>query len=363
MSSISEMLMSQVIGYAVAIIIIGLVVYMLYKSVFGSGFFSSLIPDIGSIGKNIGEAVGKVAESIGTPLECANDETNRAGLCYKNCPDGYEDSDGTQRCYTPVPEGWTGNHTVAHLQHDTIYSTVGADSSKSIPNGCGDGKQMYAGLCYEVPSGWKVTSPGFIGETCENLYGVDTFGGRDDGTACWIDSDNFGRGTGYSWEWSDGFKNDGMISRCEKEWGGGNCEMWGAIAYPKCNIAAKREGKQGDYGASGCCTCHRAPQRKGRGIKSRIGSLPDKCPDNRELVGRLCYPNCSDEAASRGKNWSGGYERRGDNLEFCSTKCPSDHKNIGIGGCERPYVDVGTGIPVHVCPNGKINKGSLCYNP
>ena len=57
------------------------------------------------------------------------------------------------------------------------------------------------------------------------------------------------------------------------------------------------------------------------------------------------------------------FERRNDNLEFCSTKCPHDFKNIGIGGCERRRENVS--YKRLQCASDKVEYGSslgLCYN-
>lgn len=81
-------------------------------------------------------------------------------------------------------------------------------------------------------------------------------------------------------------------------------------------------------------------------VQSQIGTLPTGCPDNRTLVGRLCYPACSS-----------GYERRGDNLEYCSTICPSDYTNIGIGGCRKPTLEL---TKVGTCPTGYTKNGASC---
>lgn len=81
-------------------------------------------------------------------------------------------------------------------------------------------------------------------------------------------------------------------------------------------------------------------------IQSQIGTIPKGCPDNRALVGALCYPACSS-----------GYERRGDNLEYCSTICPTDYTNIGIGGCKKPTLEL---TKVGTCPTGYTKSGVSC---
>jgi len=372
--SIFAQIQSKIIDYIVlgifAIIII-LIIYYYVKKLMNSDTFQNAIS---GIKKGIDTLKGAVNRGTGKPLGCDIDETNRSGLCYKNC-NSDEESDGTQRCYKNPPNWsngaiWPGGKTITHLQHGTIYSPVG--TTNTIPNDCTGTKQMNNGLCYDVPDGWIVTSPGFIGEKCENIQPGFT---RDDGTGCWIDADTYGRGVGRDPGLGDcqsGWINDGLTCRepisCASGWdfftkgctGGavvqrpanncyGNEEKWGALCYPKC--------KSG-YSPSGCCTCLRPANVKYRKIESRIGTLPDKCPGDKELHGRLCYPKCQDDANNK---WP--YERTDDNLEFCTTKCPNGWKNIGIGGCERPFRDVGMGVPIHVCPPGMENDAGLCYPP
>jgi hypothetical protein len=69
----------------------------------------------------------------------------------------------------------------------------------------------------------------------------------------------FGRGSGYGWKFGDKMNDSGMIKRCEKDHGSGNCEKWGAVMYPKCAKLAgdKQIENPNNYAASGCCTCMR----------------------------------------------------------------------------------------------------------
>lgn len=296
--------------------------------------------------KTLEEGVGR---GVGTPLEC-NKETEelRAGLCYPKCPTDYQ-SDGSTLCYENPPAEWPGKKTITHLQHDTFYSTVG--TTNTIPNACTDGT-LYAGLCYKLPdTTWHVTAPGFIGKKCESvLPGFN----RDDGTTCWRDAITKGRGAGYPWKFGDALNLDKARARCEKDHGANNCEKYGEIYYPKCQKLFGSE-----YSASGCCTCLRPAKTASKQVKSLIGTLPDKCPEDKQLFGRLCYPNCGSIAKSLGKKWE--YERRADNLEFCSTKCPTGFKNIGVGGCERPNKSVGVGKAIYMCNDPLVKDGLLCY--
>lgn len=415
-----------------------------------------------------------------------------------NCPTGYEkSSDADLFCYKPCPIDWKGTSTITHCQHKTIYSTVGADTTKSIPTGCGDGKTKNAGLCYDVPDGWHVTSPGFIGKKCPGTvdgkkvndsgttcwydrgagavpsltcpidqvqkgvecyekppdgYDWTTLGGlligkicpagsndslttcwydrgagripdkqpcsywnnswRDDGTSCWNDAHIFGRLRAAGWNGncnSDedkrcegvcgaslvscykrcpaGYNNDGQTCRkvdvgikktlFDRQKCNADEELIAGLCYKKpkpgftctatnCSFSkdvksgtkkgtTKQSCPDGKSIEAGLCytpaksgyTCTATICDYSKGVKSQIGKLPDKCPDNRQLVGRLCYPACDT-----------GYERRGDNLEYCSTKCPTGFTNIGIGGCEKPKLEL---IKNGVCPDGYKKNGARCY--
>jgi cytoskeletal protein RodZ len=240
-----------------------------------------------------------------TSIICPEGQTRRGEFCYENCPSDYS-SDGTHTCYKNKPNNWKGSETLTHLQHDTIYSTVGGDGSKSIPNGCKNGENR-AGLCYvnPDPSQYEYSSPGIFKGKCP--VGYD----RWDGTGCWNDADTFGI-TAYGKWWYESW--DDVMKRCQdKE--RVNCEWVGALAYPKCVDRARSwSRKDADkFYNTGWGTCQKDPRVHYPGLKSVIGTPLDKCPtSDREKVGGLCYPKCPD-----------GYERRGDNVEMCSTKCPN----------------------------------------
>jgi len=116
---------------------------------------------------------------------------------------------------------------------------------------------------------------------------------RDDGLFC--RRAEYGRGGGYSWWGRDGFSNSGMISRCESDNGKGNCEMWGAIAYPKCNPG---------WHNTGCCICSPdKPDCAQLGLAGEFaGSCAKKvsigspglgtCTSGQERDGGLCYATC-----------------------------------------------------------------------
>jgi hypothetical protein len=119
-------------------------------------------------------------------------------------------------------------------------------------------------------------------------------GMRDDGLFC--RRAEYGRGGGYAWEFRDGLSSAGMISRCEGDNGGGKCEMWGAIAYPKC-----RPG----YSAFGCCICRPnvPPDCGQQGLGNRVdlscakirfcpGGSSDAPGSAQEMDAGLCYRGC-----------------------------------------------------------------------
>lgn len=51
--------------------------------------------------------------------------------------------------------------------------------------------------------------------------------------------------------------------------------------------------------------------------------------DHPEQRGAMCYETCPE-----------GFQRRNDDLEFCTSLCPPGFKDIGMGGCERPRRNV-----------------------
>jgi hypothetical protein len=93
--------------------------------------------------------------------------------------------------------------------------------------------------------------------------------------------DSYGRGGGYPWFFGDCFCNDGMIGRCENDNGKGNCEMWAAIAYPKC--------KPG-FSPAGCCVCSGCST----GLVNDAGLCYPPCENTHYGVGPVCWAKCPD---------------------------------------------------------------------
>lgn len=136
---------------------------------------------------------------------------------------------------------------------------------------------------------------------------------------------------------------------------GGNTANGSQLQLWECNGSAAQSFKHNpiwDYTNDGL-TCRRDPVTKSK-IRSRIGYAPTKCPSGKEKKKGLCYPICPEN-----------YERRGDNIEYCSTKCPDGFTNVGLGGCQRPRNNVSGGKGITVVGECSwdypIRTGDLCY--
>lgn len=241
------------------------------------------------------DSYGRGAGSVASG--CANSTLEKdatggpAGLCYPKCKTGY---------YGVGPLCWQSC--------PTNFRDDGAFCRKPDEYGRGAGRIPDKRPC----SDWN------------SAY-------RDDGTSCWLDT--YGRGTGFDYFFKDGMKN------CEKKHGKGNCEMWGAIAYPKC--------KKG-YKNVACCLCEPIA---GPGIKVTAFERY-KCRSNEELNGALCYPKCKS-----------GYSAVG--CCICSYDCPADFgEDIGVSCTKKTY---GRGVgELSTCPPNLIRDetggpAGLCY--
>jgi hypothetical protein len=70
-----------------------------------------------------------------------------------------------------------------NAEHDRFTFTSGPNGGTSAvrrpwDSRCKPGEQFYAGLCYDVPVGYEITVPGFVGTPCPS-------GWRDDGVQCY----------------------------------------------------------------------------------------------------------------------------------------------------------------------------------
>jgi hypothetical protein len=70
-----------------------------------------------------------------------------------------------------------------NAEHDRFTFAEGANAGTSAvrrpwDSHCKPGEQFYLGLCYDVPVGYEITVPGFVGKPCPS-------GWRDDGVQCY----------------------------------------------------------------------------------------------------------------------------------------------------------------------------------
>jgi hypothetical protein len=154
-----------------------------------------------------------------------------------------------------------------------------------VPMGCGPDEEQDGALCYpKCDAGYDG-----VGPVC---WQACPAGFRDDGGFC-AKPEPYGRGAGYIWEFGDpAFSDSGQFDRCEAGNGSGNCELIGAIVYPKCQANFHAVGTNicspdcpagmDDMGVS--CT------KKSYG---RTAGVPlHACSADMEADAGLCYPKC-----------------------------------------------------------------------
>ena len=106
---------------------------------------------------------------------------------------------------------------------------------------CKNGDQWYAGLCYNVPVGYEITAPGFMGLPCPT-------GWRDDGTSCWP-----------AWTGAD------IPGQAEKSGSMSTMKYPILVTYAGIECPAPNWSKT-------AITC--SPTLKSKGVKSLIGTTP-----------------------------------------------------------------------------------------
>jgi len=159
----------------------------------------------------------------------------------------------------------------------------------TIPGACNAGDDHIGPLCYApCPAGMARESGGV------DCLSICPQGMADQGLFC--RATEYGRGAGYGWEASDGLSNDGMMERCERDNGAGDCEMCGPIAYPKC--------KPG-YSPAGCNICRPAqPDCAALGLGGQVDLSCAKklvvgdpgqagCGGGEHQDVGLCYKDCA----------------------------------------------------------------------
>ena len=178
----------------------------------------------------------------------------------------------------------------------------------TIPSDCEYSQEKQGLLCYpKCPSGYVGQGP-VCWQSCPS-------GMVDNGVGCTKPAPK-GRGAGYTWQGSDGVSSDGMLARCTAANSQG-CEMWGAIAYPKC------EAGYANFGANICSpvcpagftdmgvSCLKPTQTR--------ATLTANCPAGTNYEDGLCYSPCKT-----------GYYGVG---PVCWGTCPADKPINCAGGC------------------------------
>lgn len=193
----------------------------------------------------------------------------------------------------------------------------------TIPNVCGAGQELDAGLCYST------CKAGFdgVGPVC---WGECPAGYVNDGAGCRKPAP-YGRGAGYPWKFGDpAFKSSGQFERCEADHGKGNCELNGAVVYPKC--------KAGFHNV-GCCTC--SPNCPAGFTDSGVtctkpsyprgaGKVPTACPGGKVNDAGLCYETCRTDFSGAGP--------------VCWGKCPPDMPVNCGAGCAATTADCAAAV-------------------
>jgi hypothetical protein len=316
--------------------------------------------------------------------KCRADHYDVAGVCWQNtpsthidvgalirekCKSGYTDVAGV--CWENVPAGWSNQGAL-------------------IRENCRGGYTDVAGVCWEnVPGGWS-NQGALIRENCRGGY-YDVAGvcwahcnaGYDnDGAFCRRNPHGYGKGcccVKACNPYGGGCSDNGCCSgRCPSDYREDPCSCFrDAHIYGKHSYVPTTRAKSSyvpttrtrhSYVPSTTPRPSYVPPTRARSSYvpattpkpsyGRGAGSPLECAPGREMRGALCYDNCAVHNSGTTK-----YERRNDNLEFCSTACPGgDYKNIGIGGCQRPRWHAGS--TSMICPADKVQYGTslgLCY--
>ncbi|MGA7304248.1 MAG: hypothetical protein WBW88_05215 [Rhodothermales bacterium] len=226
------------------------------------------------------------------------------GLCYQWCKAGY--SGLATLCYKDCPSGYRTDPATCVRDPSTIEKERYYRGQTAMT--CAPGQEQDGGLCYQqCQSGYHGIATICYQWDCPSGF-------RDDGLYC-AKPGPYSR-EGFAWQIGDPpLPNySGPIGRCEAKYGGGNCEQWGALIYPKCKA---------NYHADGCCVC--SPDCPGGwqdiGVSCKkpsydrgVGTALNSCPAEHEQIGALCYPLCKE-------GFTGS-------LDWCiKNDCPEGYRN------------------------------------
>ena len=138
-------------------------------------------------------------------------------------------------------------------EHDRFTFSAGLKTGSALrrpwDSRCKPGEQFYAGLCYDVPVGYEITVPGFVGKPCAS-------GWRDDGVQCYP-------------PWTGAkvpFQADAD----------GDLPMKRPMLVTNCPIYSSVDGSvktcPANFKHTAVCTCEAQPT--GKDVKSLIGTVP-----------------------------------------------------------------------------------------
>lgn len=186
----------------------------------------------------------------------------------------------------PTDPGTSGGGNNAQSGKEFCWKDSYGRGVGTMPQSCPAGRERIGLLCYtQCPANTQR-----FGFDC---HSVCPSGMRNDGLFC--RAAEYGRGVGFPWEFGDALNDNGMIKRCERAHGRGNCEKNGLIYYPKCKAG---------YSAVGCCLCRpNVPNCAALGMNPGIDlscakrviigdPVTGSCPYGEESDGGLCYKQC-----------------------------------------------------------------------
>jgi len=139
-----------------------------------------------------------------------------------------------------------------NAEHDRFTFVGGGNIGSAVrrpwDSRCKPGEQFYAGLCYDIPVGYEITVPGFIGKPCRT-------GWRDDGVQCYPN-------------WT----GPKVAYQADPD---GTLPMQRPILVTDCPTFSSVQGNQScpaNFKKTAICTCEAIPTSKE--VKSLIGKIP-----------------------------------------------------------------------------------------
>lgn len=284
-------------------------------------------------------SAGGYLDSCGDP----NYPDRQGAVCYANCNTGYDRV--LNQCWAKVitPGDWVGSiPNKRPCGPDEQEDFVGAACIAKSGEVCGD----------NCSAGWDDCKHRSIRTCTWDAAHCNSWGGEECIGGCRSNCD-----WGYCWDdcigkgWDNCKSKSWNAAKCNN-FGKENCVGGDCIGGCKTTCGPVYLGKRtelwdrqycdpGKSNIDGLCytDCppgmHHPPGmpnqcRTDGDISYYSEGKPMNCAPGREQRGAMCYDSCS--------GYNSGevtYERRNDNIEFCSTVCPPGTTNIGIGGCQK----------------------------